>query len=378
MAAHESRAGHWRDIVHVRSRYQRSVHLERDAHERGSLDGYILTPLVRTLTGRIVQGYNADARARALVTAPEKIEVQRIAVEGARAALYSQLSEILSIGQRADQSGIIPVVRALARTVRELPHYARTTQSVSPSARAVRDVLLRAKEPGPLLFTELPRACGHAPFTADGSVESGAVARFVEDLRSAVRELRLAYPLVLDRIEELLSATFGSDADFDSLRSALDARADAIIPICADPKLRALLAHAGEAQPREEWLATAGAIVQGKHPSSWQDIDLEHLPLALGLLRRRFTTLVALTSPHAPGRPEDRLHCSVAISGQPERSLVIDTTAAPASLVEALSSEVRSLATQPGVSAEILIAALSQEIASLFPLREDGAGEVRA
>ena len=168
MAAHESRAGHWRDIVHVRSRYQRSVHLERDAHERGSLDGYILTPLVRTLTGRIVQGYNADARARALVTAPEKIEVQRIAVEGARAALYSQLSEILSIGQRADQSGIIPVVRALARTVRELPHYARTTQSVSPSARAVRDVLLRAKEPGPLLFTELPRACGHAPFTADG------------------------------------------------------------------------------------------------------------------------------------------------------------------------------------------------------------------
>ena len=71
MAAHDPKTEQWRQIVRVRSRYQRSVHLERDARERGALDGYILTPLVRTLTGRIVDGFNRPLPARAWsVTGP--------------------------------------------------------------------------------------------------------------------------------------------------------------------------------------------------------------------------------------------------------------------------------------------------------------------
>ena len=55
----------------MRPRYLRSVHLERDAGEQSALDGYILTPLVRTLTGRIVEGFRATAAARAWsVTGP--------------------------------------------------------------------------------------------------------------------------------------------------------------------------------------------------------------------------------------------------------------------------------------------------------------------
>ena len=71
MAAQPHKPELWRDLVRVRPRYQRSVHLERDAHEQGSLDGYVLTPLVRTVTGRIVDGLRAPVGSRAFsITGP--------------------------------------------------------------------------------------------------------------------------------------------------------------------------------------------------------------------------------------------------------------------------------------------------------------------
>ncbi len=54
----------WADFVQIRSRYQRSVHLQRDAQASDWLDGYIVTPLGRSLLARMGHGLQEGGTAR--------------------------------------------------------------------------------------------------------------------------------------------------------------------------------------------------------------------------------------------------------------------------------------------------------------------------
>ena len=54
----------WGDYVRVRSRYQRSVHLQRDAKGAGWLDGYVITPLGRSVLQRMAAGLASEGTAR--------------------------------------------------------------------------------------------------------------------------------------------------------------------------------------------------------------------------------------------------------------------------------------------------------------------------
>lgn len=61
----------WSELVSVKSRYRRSVHLERDAGAELPLDGYILTPLVKRALRRVCDGLTAEPVSRAWsVTGP--------------------------------------------------------------------------------------------------------------------------------------------------------------------------------------------------------------------------------------------------------------------------------------------------------------------
>ena len=146
------------------------------------------------------------ATVERLLRAPERFEVQRLFITGPRSALYRRLVEVLSAGAKAPVtmggdpakpsarpvSGLVPIVRQLVRVVRELPELARTTKAISPAAQALREALLRAREPATLLFRDLPIACGVPPFEAEGTTSGEEVERFIEGLRAAVRELRSA------------------------------------------------------------------------------------------------------------------------------------------------------------------------------------------
>lgn len=55
----------WADLISVRSRYRRSVHLERDTARDDWLEGYVVTPLVRRVLRRIADGLVARDTARA-------------------------------------------------------------------------------------------------------------------------------------------------------------------------------------------------------------------------------------------------------------------------------------------------------------------------
>src|SRR5262249_32916437 len=117
--------------------------------------------------GAFVPTLNAAVIER-LLRASDKFEVQRLSITGPRAALYGRLIQMLSTGTQAPLSGVVPIVRQFVRVARELTDFARTTKTIAPKAQAVREALLRAREPAPLLFHELPVACGRPSFEAKG------------------------------------------------------------------------------------------------------------------------------------------------------------------------------------------------------------------
>ena len=54
----------WAQFVQIRSRYQRSVHLQRDAKGPDWLSGYVVTPLGRSILSRMGHGLREDGTAR--------------------------------------------------------------------------------------------------------------------------------------------------------------------------------------------------------------------------------------------------------------------------------------------------------------------------
>lgn len=299
-----------------------------------------------------------------LLRAPEKFEVQRLSIAGPRAALYGRLIDMLSNGTGAPLSGLVPIVKTLVRVVRDLTDFARTTKTVSPRAQAVRETLQRAKEPAPLLFEELPVACGHAAFEAKGPSE-GAVEAFVEELRAAVRELQVAYPNLLDVIEDAVRTGLRLPVDHAALRAELGSRAERLLPVAVDAQLKAFLIRAGDAEARrEEWLVSIGTLLAGKPPEFWHDRDIDQMRLTLGLICRRFASLESmLIGPDTSPTPNDPPLLRVAITqpGQLEQERVVPLRPGDASLVASVCGQIRELAESAAASLprEAIVAAIA-------------------
>lgn len=85
---------HWGQFVSLSRRFQRSVHLERDADNLVWLDDYVLTPLVSSTIERIGSGLTSDATSRAWsITGP---------YGSGKSALALFLSQLLSVPEAAE------------------------------------------------------------------------------------------------------------------------------------------------------------------------------------------------------------------------------------------------------------------------------------
>jgi hypothetical protein len=191
--------------------------------------------------------------------------------------------------------GVVPFVRRLVRVVSDLPSFSRTTKTISSNAQAVREVLLRAREPAPLVFRDLPLACGLDPFTSSGAPVPERVEAYVQHLRAAIREVQMAYPALLDTIETSLRASMALPVESREMRQELAIRAALLLPVATDVQLKAFLLRATDQDmPREEWLVSMGTLLGGKPPEAWHDRDSDQAAFAMRLLAQRFSSLESM------------------------------------------------------------------------------------
>lgn len=245
--------------------------------------------------GTFVREIDAETM-RLLTKAPEKFEIQYCKIEGLRAELFGKLLALLEIKPLANRDvELIDVVKKLCMFVAQLPPYVLATQRLSPSALAVRTVILDAREPAKLLFVDLPQACGFGPIETTATI-SKSVQAFVKTLKNALDELRGAYPELQERMRRQIQEVFPWTGPFQVLRTALAERAEQVLLAVTEPKLRAFcLRLIDDSLPESEWLESLGSYLALKPPSRWHDAEEEMFYSELAQIAARFHRVESIT-----------------------------------------------------------------------------------
>lgn len=239
-----------------------------------------------------------------LIKSPEKFELQYCRVVGIRAAVFEQLYRVLHPGAREHaEVDVLDIIRPLCVFAAQLPSYAQKTTVLSPVTIAVREALLRAEEPAPLLFRHLPRACGCEPFEGDDLPSSSRVEQFVERLRGALDELRAAYPELLRRMSHKFVAGFDRHGGVDEARNDIAAIAERIQGSISEPRLKAFcLRLADQTLPQQGWVESLGSLLCSKPPSKWIDRDEAVYHEELSLLVRLFRRVESVSFAQSDGK----------------------------------------------------------------------------
>ena len=211
---------------------------------------------------------------------PQVFELQFCKVQGIRRTLFDKLIGMLGVSAKAKSKGeILDIVRPLCIFIAELPEYTRITRKLSVEARAVRDTILKAREPGILLFRELPLALGLEPFASESEckLSSERIHEFVIKLKFALDDLKMAYPLLKDRIRDKFALAFEmgiSSVSFQTLRDSLSERCGGIIINIRDIDLKAFCLRLIDSHlPESDWLESVGSFVATTPPLRWKDED---------------------------------------------------------------------------------------------------------
>jgi len=209
-----------------------------------------------------------------LTKSPERFDIQYCKISGVRAEIFVRLLALLEVKPAADRNiELLDVVKELCVFVARLPGYVLNTHKLSPSALAVRDVILNAQDPAKLLFSDLPKACSCDPIGGEASANK-LVQLFVQRVKAALDELRASWPELQERLRKQLREAFDLVNSFHQSRMMLAARAQRILLTITDPKLRAFcLRLMDDKLPESEWLESLGSFLALKPPSKWHDAE---------------------------------------------------------------------------------------------------------
>jgi hypothetical protein len=238
--------------------------------------------------GTFLRELNGEAML-VLTKAPERFDIQYCKIEGVRAELFEKLLAVLEVKTSQEREvELLDVVKKLCVFVAQLPAYVLNTKKLPPTALAVRDIILNAREPAKLLFAELPKACGFDPIPPDANA-SKPVQAFVKTLKAALDDLRAAFPELQERLRKELRGAFDLPGSFQQFRTALAGRAEQVVLGVNEPKLRAFcLRLMDDNLPESDWLESLGSYLALKPPSKWHDAEEDAFNSELAQCATRF------------------------------------------------------------------------------------------
>ena len=286
-----------------------------------------------------------------LIKAPEYFEIQHSAIEGIRASVFDRLINVLGIQQTSNgqDSRILDVVQPLCNFVVQLPEYVHNTKELSQEAAAVRDLLMSAGEPAPLLFRDLPIACRYSPFDVTESIDDNRVQDFSGKLKIYLGELKNAYTVLLERLKSIIFETFDIHSSSQG-RGLLEKRARALRVSVSESQLKALCVRLSDNRLSEtKWIESVASFVVSKPPSYWVDSDEQVFQHELDALASRFKHVESIYF-GTNGIPEGSKGIRVAITHTDgsERAEVVYPRPEEEKNLEHLQRQIQSLLTKHG------------------------------
>ena len=311
----------------------------------------------------------------------EGFELQYCKIAGVRREVFHRLLEVLGDAGKSDaknEATVLDVVRPLMGFMAGVTDYARQTHGLGEPSLAVRRAILSAREPSTLLFKELPAALGFPSFEAAARAKSGdakVVSSFVAALRTALEEIREAYPQLLVRIAAALRTSFEVDGapSLGKLRERLSRRGQALLFAVQEPSLKAFCMRLADTGLSDDaWLSSIGSLICAKPPARWGDGDEARFRDGLALRVSGFSTTETLVFPkgEAPLEQAKALRLSIMSQDGVQRERVLRLTSAQVAQSAKLRQEIEDLLGRAGRNESL--AALSELLMDLSQGGEDG------
>jgi len=279
---------------------------------------------------------------------PRRFSMRWVAIDEDKSRILEGIAKLLAeIGERPGAADPLEAARGLVAMVFNLPEWVRRTQRMGETAKAMRDMLLKASDPHKVLFVDLASLL---------NAEDGK--SYVNALRAPLQELAGAYGKMLATVEaKMLEALDASREDLESLRD----RAKAVAGVSGDLRLDAFATRLSGLDGSRMALEGILSLAAEKPPREWVDRHIDAVNLELAKFARRFREAEAFVAVQGRKAHSEAIAVVIGTSSDTKtisRSFSIDER--HSKTVEAKAEELASMLEGQGLSTEVLLAILAK------------------
>lgn len=277
-----------------------------------------------------------------------RFSLRWVVIDDEKTYILKGIAQVLAdVGLNASARDPLEAARGLVALVFNLPNWTQRTHQLSDQARAVRDTLLKAKDPHKVLFVDL---------VALLNTDNGK--SYVSALRAPIVELASAYEKMLLRVgESMLDALDAPGDKLDRLR----ARAEAVSGITGDLRQDSFATRLAKYDGTIGSIEGILSLAANKPPRDWIDRDIDSAMLEISKVALRFRQAEAFVS--VKGRNPNSEAFAVVIGSGRETKIISRSFAVTDRHRRTVDSKAEEIANQlrlQGLETEILLAILAK------------------
>ena len=210
---------------------------------------------------------------------PAGFSIKAFNVEGVKLDLFNKYREALNLTQGAEftAESLIETIKPFLLFYKKLNKYAKYTKRLQKSTVRFRTALASAKDPEKTFFEDLPRALGFRD--TEIAENTDVLMRYVELLQKSIRELRMCYSNLINRLEEVLVEELGLQSkDYASYKVELEQRYTSIKTYLLTERQKTFLTRIlAKNTDRTTWYQSLAYIVLDKQLEALLDEEEAYL-----------------------------------------------------------------------------------------------------
>ncbi|MGA3946519.1 ATP-binding protein [Ralstonia nicotianae] len=292
---------------------------------------------------------------------PDRFSLRWVTIDEDKNQILGGISKLLAeIGESAGAGDPLEAARGLVAMVFNLPEWARRTSRLSQTAKEMRDMLLKARDPHKVLFVDLASLLG----AADGKA-------YVKALRAPLQELAGAYDKMLAEVQAKMLAAL--DANRDDLE-ALRERAKSVSGISGDLQLDGFATRLANFDGSRAAIESILSMAAERPPRDWVDRHIDAAILELAKSARRFREAEAFVA--VQGRKAHSEAIAVVIGAGSDTKMIsrsFTISDRHRHTVEIKAHEVASMLEGQGLGTDVLLAILAQAGMKLASIDKEAA-----
>ena len=245
-----------------------------------------------------------------LVRDPADIQLRWMKLSETSRRLLSELAEVVhELDEEKTLTYLEPldVARGLVSIYDRLSPWVGRTQQLSVNARRVRQLFKQANDPNRLIFDDMPSLVDDVESTSNEI----AMQHVVDTVREGLKELKLAYPTMLNRLRDVLLTELHVPNTSSSMLTELRARAENIRELGGDHRLEAFIIRLARFYGKDVEIEDLAGMAVNKPARNWVDSDIDRAALQLAEMARKFNHAEAFA--RVKGRRDKRHSTAVVV-----------------------------------------------------------------